>query len=182
MFLLKKPCSELAVLGLGANKAFEKEDDLILSPKETILEAVECLEKELSSFRLSSCYVTAPMYYENQSPFYNGVCCGYYNGSPRSLLRFIHSVEKKFGRNRKNEERNGPRTLDIDIELFGNRVLATKHLVIPHERIKERAFVLKPLLEILPDCADVHTGRPYREFLENLGTLDGVVYSVENWR
>ena len=92
------------------------------------------------------------------------------------------AFEKKFGRNRKNEERNGPRTLDIDIELFGNKVLATKHLVIPHERIKERAFVLKPLLEILPDCADVHTGRPYREFLENLGTLDGVVYSVENWR
>lgn len=181
MFLRKKPCSELVVLGLGANKAFEKKNGLILSPKETISEAVQYLKKELSSFRLSSCYVTAPMYYENQSPFYNGVCCGYYSGSPRSLLRFIHSVEKNFGRNRKNEERNGPRTLDIDIELFGTRVVSTGYLVIPHERIKERAFVLKPLLEILPDCADVHTGRPYREFLDNLGVLDGMVYSVENW-
>lgn len=181
MFLLKKPCSELVVLGLGANKAFEKKGGSVLSPKETILKAVGQLKEELSSFRLSSCYVTAPMYYENQSPFYNGVCCGYYRGSPRSLLRFIHSVENKFGRNRKNEERNGPRTLDIDIELFGNRVTSTKHLVIPHEKIRERAFVLKPLLEILPDCADVQTGRLYREFLENLGNLDNAVYSVENW-
>ena len=74
------------------------------------------------------------------------------------MLDDIHQIEAKFGRNRKKEIRNGPRTLDIDIELFGNQIIKTNTLEIPHIRIKERAFVLKPMLEILPNLADPITG------------------------
>lgn len=94
------------------------------------------------------------MYVTNQDDFYNMVLTGFYEGEPRDLLNKIHEVEASLGRNRDNEFRNGPRSLDIDIELFGNRRIVETDLIIPHERIHERAFVLVPLLEVLRNNAD----------------------------
>ena len=65
-------------------------------------------------------------------------------------------IEQKFGRDRSLEVRNGPRSLDIDIELFGNQTVKKENLVIPHERLLERAFVLAPFLEVLQKNADVN--------------------------
>ena len=90
----------------------------------------------------------------NGRDFYNMVVCGDYSGSCFQLLDDIHNVESSLGRDRSKEFRNGPRSLDVDIELFGNERVNTENLVVPHERMTERAFVLKPLLEILHKNAD----------------------------
>ena len=108
------------------------------------------------------------MYYENQDDFLNMVVCGMYEGEPCELLDKIHRIEANFGRNRQNEIRNGPRTLDIDIELFGKRIINTENLVIPHKKITERQFVLLPLLEILPECAEPISGDLFKDILKKL--------------
>lgn len=109
------------------------------------------------------------MYVENQNDFLNIVVRGKTNFSPREILKEIHKIENEFGRNRKNEIRFGSRTLDIDIELFGNCTINERDLIIPHPRMNERAFVLVPLLEILDENADDVTRENYAKILEGLG-------------
>ena len=70
---------------------------------------------------------------------------------PRALLERAHAVERIFGRNREKEERWGPRTLDIDLIAYNDLTLNEPDLVLPHPRLFERAFVLVPLAEIVPD-------------------------------
>lgn len=94
------------------------------------------------------------MYLTDQDDFYNMAVCGFYEGDAFSLLQEIHRTEAMLGRDRSREVRNGPRSIDIDIELFGKEEISTPDLTVPHERIGERAFVLKPLLEILNENAD----------------------------
>lgn len=98
---------------------------------------------------VSSVYRTAAMYVTDQDDFYNMVVAGDFQGTPRQLLEKIHAVEAELGRDRAKEFRNGPRSIDIDIEIFGKESVNESDLVIPHERLTERAFVMKPLLEIL---------------------------------
>ncbi|OJF77610.1 MAG: 2-amino-4-hydroxy-6-hydroxymethyldihydropteridine diphosphokinase [Treponema sp. CETP13] len=138
------------VLGLGSNRAFCE-----LQPLEILKKACSDLNVLLEDCILSSVYNSKPMYVEDQDDFYNMVVAGVTDLSPFELLKTIHKIEEKWGRNRKNEIRNGPRSLDIDIELFGNKTIHTKDLVIPHEHIRERQFVLIPLIEILNSRAFV---------------------------
>jgi 2-amino-4-hydroxy-6-hydroxymethyldihydropteridine diphosphokinase len=86
----------------------------------------------------------------------------------RSLLREVQAVEALFGRDRARERRWGERTLDIDILLFGGECIAEPDLVIPHPRLKERAFALAPLLDLAPDAREPGTGIPYRDMLTAL--------------
>lgn len=141
------------VLGLGSNKAFDGK-----TPLELLVCACKSLSRVLSDIEFSSVYKTAPMYFAEQDEFFNMAVCGFYKKDAFSLLDEIHSVEEEFGRNRSLEIRNGPRPLDIDIELFGKERISTKSLIIPHERLTERAFVLAPLLELLPENADETIG------------------------
>jgi 2-amino-4-hydroxy-6-hydroxymethyldihydropteridine diphosphokinase len=108
------------------------------------------------------------MYYENQQDFYNMVVCGFYQNSPEELLKQVNQIEATFGRNREKEIFKGPRTLDIDIELFGNQIVKTENLEIPHKNLKERQFVLIPLLEIFPKYAEPISGAFYSDYLQNL--------------
>lgn len=94
------------------------------------------------------------MYYTAQDDFYNMAVAGFFDGTPYELLDFIHQVEARFGRNRTAEFRNGPRPLDVDIELFGSVRLNEPDLQLPHPRLTERAFVLIPMLEILAESAE----------------------------
>lgn len=171
---LKGQNSVLVVLGLGSNRSYNGLDCIQLLDK-----ACECLSKTLSLFIKSSIYLTKPMYLQNQSDFYNMVVAGYYEKTPDELLIDIHQIENEYGRNRENEIRNGPRSLDIDIEIFGSSSICTKDLVIPHPRITERAFVLVPLLEILPNCADVISGRLYKSFLDDISQAS--IKEVQKW-
>lgn len=142
---------ERVVLGLGSNKSFGA-----FSSPELLRQSCSCLADFIHELKFSSIYRTAAMYVCEQDDFYNMVAVGNFSGTPDSLLEKIHLLEQKFGRDRSLEFRNGPRSLDIDIELFGNQAVKKENLVIPHERLLERAFVLAPFLEVLQKNADVN--------------------------
>ena len=151
------------VLGLGSNRQLESGGS-VLSPAEILKAACEKLDKLLKQAVFSSVYMTRPMYVEDQCDFYNMVVGGLWEGTARELLCATQAIEAELGRNRSREIRNGPRSLDIDIELFGNSSVSEPDLVIPHPRLMERSFVLVPLLEILGKPAD-KTERECNAFL-----------------
>lgn len=137
------------VLGLGSNRSFDSK-----TPVELLSCAVEKLSGFVENLEVSSVYRSAAMYVTDQEDFYNMVVSGNYSGTPHELLDQIHLIEAEFGRDRLKEIRNGPRSLDIDIEIFGNLKVKDADLIIPHERMTERAFVLAPLVEVLKKSAD----------------------------
>lgn len=126
------------------------------------------LSSILEEIRVSSLYLTKPQDYIFQSDFYNLVVCGNFDGSARDLLNNIQRIENRFGRDRFSSIPKGPRTLDIDIILFGTAIISEKDLVIPHESVKKRQFVLVPMLELESDCTDPVTGAFYKDILLNL--------------
>lgn len=124
-----------AYLGLGSN----------LGDRRAHLEfALE----HLRPHRVSSLYETAPLGYLDQGPFLNCVCELQTALSPWSLLDEVQRLERL--RHRERPFPNAPRTLDIDILLFGSLELVSRRLVLPHPRILQRAFVLAPLAELQP--------------------------------
>lgn len=143
--------SDFIVLGLGSNKSYQGDNCETLLKK-----ACKQLSFLFTDFKMSSVYRTKPMYVENQDCFYNMVVCGFLREkiSPDELLQKIHIIENLLGRNRELEIRNGPRSMDIDIEIFGNEKVSKSDLEIPHPRICERDFVLQPLNEILSNFFD----------------------------
>jgi len=150
----------LAVLGLGSNRG---------DSRALLGMAVRDLSEILEDLRLSSMYRTAPQDYADQDDFLNLACSGLYGGSARELLDAIHGIEDRHGRDRESEISKGPRTLDIDILLFGDAVMREPDLVIPHERMRQRQFALVPMLELLPDSADPETGESYGLINRSLG-------------
>ncbi|MDE6719297.1 MAG: 2-amino-4-hydroxy-6-hydroxymethyldihydropteridine diphosphokinase, partial [Treponemataceae bacterium] len=134
------------VLGLGSNKKFS-----CLYPEEILGGAIFELSKIFHNIVHSSVYRTKAMYVVDQEDFYNMALIGLLDDGicARALLEKIHEIEAAFGRAREKEIRFGPRSLDIDIEFFGRQKILEPDLQIPHPRLKERAFVLTPLLEVL---------------------------------
>ncbi|MCA2963329.1 MAG: 2-amino-4-hydroxy-6-hydroxymethyldihydropteridine diphosphokinase [Acidobacteriaceae bacterium] len=102
----------------------------------------------LRPVRVSGFYETAPLHYLAQGSFLNCVCEVETERSPWALLDEVRRLEHL--RQRERPFPNAPRTLDIDILLYGNFVLRSPRLTIPHPRMGERAFVLAPLAELLP--------------------------------
>ncbi|KAL9592091.1 MAG: hypothetical protein Q9179_007064 [Wetmoreana sp. 5 TL-2023] len=99
----------------------------------------------LNILRTSSIYETEPMYKTDQTPFINGVCEINTILSPIELLHQLKDIEKTLGRVKTVE--NGPRSIDLDILLYGSQIINEERLQIPHPRISEREFVLRPLCE-----------------------------------
>ena len=153
------------ILGLGSNRNYNG-----LTSLQILSKACASLSEILSFITLSSVYISKPMYYENQDNFYNMALSGFLDDTilPEVLLEKIHLIEKEFGRNREKEIRNGPRSLDIDIEYIEGISLNTENLKIPHPKIKERAFVLVPVLEILDKTADEKLMEEFSSYLQNL--------------
>lgn len=143
------------MLGLGSNRSYNE-----MEPLELLQKAVTELNMIMDDTICSSVYRTKPMYVEDQEYFYNMVLLGsvHEEFDPEKLLSQIHDIEAKLGRDRSKELRFGPRSIDIDIEFFGDLDIHTVDLQIPHPRLHERAFVLQPLLEILPKTADILKG------------------------
>jgi 2-amino-4-hydroxy-6-hydroxymethyldihydropteridine diphosphokinase len=100
--------------------------------------------------RCSSLYRTAPIGYADQPDFVNAVAEIRTTLAPLALLEALRAIEAGHGRIR--EFRNGPRTLDLDVLIYGDLRMASDELILPHPRAHQRAFVLLPLLEIAPNC------------------------------
>lgn len=102
-------------------------------------------------FLQASAYQTEPLLCPPGSPlFYNSVVEIAYSGTPSELLELTQAIEKKLGRTG-SAERNAPRIIDVDLLYFGDEIVDTEALVLPHPRLGERRFVLQPLAEIRPD-------------------------------
>jgi len=99
----------------------------------------------------SSDYSTPPWGDEQQARFINACIEIETELDPHALLFTLHRIEKKFGRDRANERRWGPRTLDLDLIAYDEVTMEGSELTLPHPRLFERAFVLIPLAEIAPE-------------------------------
>jgi 2-amino-4-hydroxy-6-hydroxymethyldihydropteridine diphosphokinase len=102
-------------------------------------------------FLAASTYQTEPLLCPSGSPqFCNSVVEISFGGDPFDLLKLTQTIEKKLGRTAA-PERNAPRIIDVDLLYFGDEIIDTEDLVLPHPRIGERRFVLEPLAEIRPE-------------------------------
>jgi 2-amino-4-hydroxy-6-hydroxymethyldihydropteridine diphosphokinase len=116
----------------------------------------------------SSLYSTTPVGFAAQPRFINAAVRLDTNLTPFTLLGALLLIEQEFGRDRRVILENGPRTLDLDILLYGDYVLGGPALDVPHPRIHERQFVLVPLNEIAREARDPRTGRTVGELLQSL--------------
>jgi 2-amino-4-hydroxy-6-hydroxymethyldihydropteridine diphosphokinase len=118
---------------------------------------------ELHVLRASSLYETEPREVEDQPWFLNQVVEAETSLFPRQLLTRLKRLEVELGR--RPSRPKGPRIVDMDILFYGDAVVSTTDLVIPHERMGERRFVLEPLAELAPDLRHPKTGKTMREML-----------------
>lgn len=132
----------VAIIGLGSNL-----DDPVAQLRRATEQLAAMPGSRLG--RCSSVYRTAPVGYDAQPDFYNAVCQLFTSLDPHQLLARLQQVEQAQGRRREGH-RYGPRTLDLDLLLFGEDCLDTPDLQLPHPRMHERGFVLYPLQEIMP--------------------------------
>jgi 2-amino-4-hydroxy-6-hydroxymethyldihydropteridine diphosphokinase len=141
-----------AAVGLGSNLGDRARN---------IADAVAALSDVGSLYRVSSLYETAPIGGPKQGPFLNAVAVFETELAARALLERCLDIERESGRERR--ERWGPRTLDLDILLYGNDTIEEPDLTVPHPRMTERRFVLDPLLEVWPDVS-LPDGTPLSSF------------------
>ncbi|MCD6055301.1 MAG: folK [Gammaproteobacteria bacterium] len=130
-----------AYIGLGSN---------LNNPQHQLEQAISHLKAlpESSFIKVSSFYQTKPVGFLDQPDFINAVAAIDTTLDPFDLLKELQQIENKQGRMR--TQRFGPRTLDLDILLYGNQSIHTDKLIIPHPELLLRQFVIRPLLEIAP--------------------------------
>lgn len=140
-----------AYIGLGANLG---------EPETTIRRALVLLEEQpgITVAAVSSLRETDPVGYLEQPRFVNGAAALDTELTPRALLDALLAVERGLGRVREGP-RHGPRTIDLDLLLYGDAVEAGPGLEIPHPRLHERRFVLEPLAELEPGLVVPGKGR-----------------------
>jgi len=157
---------KLAYLSLGSN---------VGDRQRFIEEAIRRLgSPDLKVLRVSSIYETEPRDVRNQPWFLNLVVEAETSLLPRLLLARVRRIERELGRKRAVSK--GPRTIDVDILLYGHFVIGSTDLTVPHPRMAERRFVLEPLCELAPEIRHPVLRRTMRELLG--GTLGQVVRRV----
>ena len=137
-------------------------------PAQTVAVAAQRLA-DVGTVRLSPLYRTVPLYRIEQAQFINGALLLDTDLVPRELLPLIKSLEREAGR-AISAPRYGPRALDLDILLADGIVLHSADLHVPHPRLHERAFALRPLLDLVPEAIHPATQRPLADHLTDLGS------------
>mgnify|MGYP001374619705 CR=1 FL=1 len=145
------------VLGLGSN---------IGNRLKNINEAISMLKDKLIIVKVSKVIETEPYGYKDQPMFLNCCLIAKTALSADKLLEFVLSIEKRMGRVR--EFKWGPRNIDIDILFYDNLIINRDDLVIPHPELHKREFVLKSLVEIMPDFVHPKLNRSIKDIYEEL--------------
>ena len=139
----------VAWLGLGSN---------VGDRRAHLAAALRHIGRIASIDAISPVYATAPVGFEAQADFWNLVVRVRTDLAPAALLAAVKGIEQEIGRTA--TFRNGPREIDVDLLLHGNATLDGEP-TIPHPRMHDRAFVLRPLLDLDPALRDPRTGEPY---------------------
>jgi 2-amino-4-hydroxy-6-hydroxymethyldihydropteridine diphosphokinase len=129
--------------------------------------AVSRLREVVDGLRVSTIRETEFIGSGTQPPFLNAVAVGHTGVAPRTLLEHLLALEVERGRVRSSAGPE-PRTLDLDLILYGPMLVNQPELVIPHARFHERAFVLEPLAELVPDWIDPRSGKSIGELARAL--------------
>lgn len=148
---------ELAYLSLGSNMGDRAAN---------LRAAIGQLDKAGPVRAISSLFETQPVDVPEQPWFLNCVAAIESRIPPRELLKFVLSIEAGMGRLRLREK--GPRKIDVDVLLFGDRVLEEPGLKIPHPAMHQRRFVLEPMVEIAPEALHPVLNKTARELLAAL--------------
>jgi 2-amino-4-hydroxy-6-hydroxymethyldihydropteridine diphosphokinase len=154
----------IAYIGLGSNKGDKSAN---------CQKAVERLAEAGRIIGVSSFYYTEPVGYKEQEDFINAVATLETDRSPTELLSICHAIEDMLGRRR--TVRWGPRTVDLDILLYGDLVICRADLVIPHPLMTVRMFVLAPLVEIAPALMHPVLKKTMTQLLSELQTSHTVI-------
>ncbi len=123
--------------------------------------------EEVSRVRVSQFMETEPVSPIAQGMFLNAAATLQTTLAPHDLLQTMLEIERQRGRQRENEVRHGPRILDLDLLLYGDLILNTPELTVPHPRLHERTFVLEPLATIAPNLRHPRLDLTVTEMLAN---------------
>ena len=152
----------MAYIGLGANLG---------NPLISLRKADQYLQGHHPYIRVvarSPFYRTEPVGPIRQSWYVNGVIVLESRMGPRALLRLLHHLEARCGRDRRQERRWGPRPLDLDLLFYGSRVVHSRDLSLPHPRLHQRCFVLRPLADVAPDFVHPVFGKTVDTMLQEV--------------
>jgi 2-amino-4-hydroxy-6-hydroxymethyldihydropteridine diphosphokinase len=131
--------------------------------KRALDEAAAALAGVVDDLHLSTFHETDPVGVGAQPRFLNAAAVGHTDLDPADLLTVMLEIERRLGRERPHA--GAPRTVDLDLILYGDLVLDEPGLTVPHPRFRERLFVLEPLTEIAADWIDPVSGKTIRELL-----------------
>ena len=134
--------------------------------REVFLEAIIALEESFGPVKMKSGLYQSPAWgYESSAPYLNQALVFASSLSPETCLQIILQIEEKFGRVRKESLGYEDRTIDIDLISFGQRIIKTAQLEVPHPRAHLRRFVLLPISELLPDGVHARYQKSWHELL-----------------
>jgi len=156
---------ETIVLLLGSNMG---------NKAQNLKDAIQLIEKNISKIvQKSSVYETEPWGNSDQDSFYNQAVLLHSSIAPNELLQKCQAIELQLGRDREKEQKWSSRTIDIDILIYGNQIINTPNLKVPHPELPNRNFALIPLMELLPEFEHPELKKPIDElYFESLDELE----------